>query len=85
MTHHPTALAGDSPLPDASLGTNLQSSVLLRDSEGNTVSYGFDRGEDQTFREIVGTVSTCLHLMFQDHFFQGYLSAYVGQQGEQSD
>jgi len=59
--------------------------ICAGDSEGNSVSYGFDRGEDQTFREIVGTVSTCLHLIFQDHFFQGYLSAYVGQQGDQSE
>lgn len=58
--------------------------ICAGDSENNSVSYGFDRGEDQTFREIVGTVSTCLHLMFQDHFFQGYVSAYLGRGEDQS-
>lgn len=51
--------------------------ICAGDSEENRVNYGFERGEDQTFREIVGTVSTCLHLMFQDHFFRNYLSAHL--------
>lgn len=57
--------------------------ICAGDSEGNRVNYGFDRAERQTFREIVGTVQTCLHLMFQDHFFGQYLSAY--QQANHQD
>jgi hypothetical protein len=58
--------------------------ICAGDSEENRVSYGFNRNEDQTFREIVGTVQTCLHLMMQDHFFGQYLSAYL-QSGDEDE
>lgn len=50
--------------------------ICAGDGDRHRVKYGFNRGEDQTFREVVGTVQTCLHLMFQDHFFKQYLDGY---------
>lgn len=51
--------------------------ICAGDSDDHRVKYGFNRGEDQTFREIVGTVQTCVHLIFQDHFFDQYLAAFA--------
>lgn len=55
--------------------------ICAGDSVQNRVAYGFERDEDrQPFREIVGTVSTCLHLILHEHFMDDYLSAYLGEE-----
>lgn len=42
--------------------------ICAGDSDSNMVHYGFDRDRGQTFRDLTGTVFTCLYLMNQDHF-----------------
>jgi hypothetical protein len=51
--------------------------ICAGDSVQNRVAYSFERDEDrQPFREIVGTVSTCLHLILHEQFIDDSLSAY---------
>jgi hypothetical protein len=51
--------------------------IMAGDEKNHRIGYGYVRYHSETFREIIGTVWTCLSHMQQDHFFNGFLNKYT--------